>query len=76
MSILDQIKASRLSKQGRTNPSGIFEGTPENVALVRRGVEVPTASTVIPPIINPTDVTFNALQQPTYLDFLKSSPTR
>lgn len=76
MSILEQIKASKLSKQGRTNPSGIFEGTPENVALVRRGVEVPTVSTVIPPIINPTDVTFNALQQPTYLDFIKSSPTR
>jgi len=76
MSILEQIKASKLSKQGRTNPSGIFEGTPENIALVRRGVEVPTVSTVIPPTINPTDVTFNALQQPTYLDFIKSSPTK
>ena len=76
MSILEQIKASKLSKQGRTNPSGIFEGVPQNVTLVRRGVEVPTASPVIPPIINPTDVTFNGLQEPTYLNYLKSSPTR
>lgn len=76
MSILQQIKASKLSKQGKTNPSGVFEGVPQNVTLVRRGVEVPTASPVIPPIINPTDVTFNALQQPTYLDYLQSSPTK
>ena len=76
MSILEQIKASKLSKQGRTNPTGVFEGTPQNVALVRRGVEVPSASSVIPASVNPTDVTFNALQQPTYLDFIKSSPTR
>ncbi len=76
MPILEQIKASKYSKQGRTNPTGVFEGVPTNVALVRRGVEVPTASSVIPAILNPTDVTFNALQQPTYLDYLKSSPTR
>lgn len=76
MPILEQIKGSKLSKQGRTNPTGVFEGVPNNVALVRRGVQSPTASPVIPAILNPVDVTFNALQEPTYLDYLKSSPTR
>ena len=76
MSILSQIEKSNLSKQGRTNPTGVFEGTPANVASVVRGAKVPITSPAIPPIQNPTDVTFNGLSEPTYLDYLRSSPTR
>jgi hypothetical protein len=73
MAILDQIKKSQLSKQGQTNPSGKFEGTPENVTTVVRGSSVPLADSVIPVIQAPIDVTYGAKPQPTYLDFLKSS---
>jgi hypothetical protein len=76
MPILEQIKSSKLSKQGRTNPTGVFEGTPENVAVVDRGTRVPVTSPAIAPIQNPIDVTFNSVAQPTYLDFLRSSPTK
>ena len=72
MEILDQITQSQLSKQGKTNPSGIFEGTPENVATVTRGSSIPLASSVIPASQNPIDVTYGAKPQPTYLDYLKT----
>lgn len=72
--ILGQIKKSQLSKKGQTNPSGKFEGTPENVAAVTRSTgTIPRVSTVIPPIQNPIDVTYDNGPQPTYLDFLRSS---
>jgi hypothetical protein len=73
MSVLGQIKNSQLSKQGRTNPTGQFEGTPQNVTTVLRGSSVPLASSVIPVSQNPIDVTYGAKPQPTYLDFLKAS---
>lgn len=76
MAILQQIKTSKLSKQGRTNPTGVFEGTPQNVTVVDRGTRVPVTSPAITPIQNPIDVTFNSVAQPTYLDFLRSSPTK
>ena len=76
MSILAQIQGSNLSKKGRTNPSGIFEGMPANVADVVRDAKSPITSPAIQPIQNPTDVTFNSVSEPTYLDFLRSSPTR
>lgn len=76
MSILTQIEGSNLSKKGGTNPTGVFEGTPSNVSQVVRDAKVPITSPAIPPIQNPTDVTFNSVTQPTYLDFLRSSPTR
>ena len=72
MEIIDQIKQSQLSKQGRTNPSGIFEGTPQNVTTTVRGSSVPLASSVIPVSQNPIDVTYGAKPQPTYLDYLKT----
>jgi len=72
MSLINQIEKSKLSKQGKTNPSGIFEGTPANVAAVIRGSSVPLASSVIPVIQNPIDVTYNSLPQPTYLNYLKT----
>lgn len=72
MAILDQVKESRLSKQGRTNPSGIFEGTPQNVATVLRGYSVPLADSTLPVSEVPLDVTYNAKPQPTYLDYLKT----
>jgi len=72
MSVLNQIKDSQLSKQGRTNPTGQFEGTPQNVTTVLRGSSVPLASSVIPVSQNPIDVTYGAKPQPTYLDYLKA----
>lgn len=73
MSLLSQIKKSQLSKQGRTNPTGQFEGTPQNVATVLRGSSVPLASSVIPATQNPLDVSYDAKPQPTYLDYLKAA---
>ena len=73
MALIDQVKKSQFSKQGRTNPSGIFEGTPQNVAIVERGYSVPNASAVINPSQNPIDITFNLRDTQTYLDFLKST---
>ena len=71
--MLGQIKKSQYSKQGRTNPTGKFEGIPQNVATVLRGSSVPLASSIIPPIQDPVDVTYGAKPQPTYLEYLKAS---
>lgn len=76
MKILNQIRNSKLSKQGKTNPSGIFEGTPSNVGAVVRGFTVPQTSTEAPPIQDPIDVTFNAAQQQTYLGYIKQSQSK
>jgi hypothetical protein len=76
MDLLDQIEQSQLSKQGRTNPSGIFEGVPSNVTATIRGGSVPRASSIVPVSENPIDVTYGAKPQPTYLDFIKSSTGR
>lgn len=73
MALLGQIKKSQLSKQGKTNPTGQFEGIPENVVTVVRGSSVPLADSVIPPNQVPIDVVYGAKPQPTYLDYLKSS---
>ena len=73
MSVLNQIKNSQLSKQGRTSTTGQFEGTPQNVTTGLRGSSVPLASSVIPVSQNPIDVTYGAKPQPTYLDYLKAS---
>ena len=73
MSVLNQIKDSQLSKQGRTSITGQFEGTPQNVTTVLRGSSVPLASSVLPVSQNPLDVTYDAKPQPTYLDYLKAS---
>ena len=74
--MLGQIRKSTLSKKGQTNPSGIFEGTPANVAAVLRGSSVPLNSPAIPPIQNPIDVTYNAKPQPTYIEYIKSANKR
>ena len=76
MEILNQIQKSKLSKQGKTNPSGIFEGTPSNVGAVVRGFTVPQTSAEAPPIKDPIDVTFNAAPQQTYLGYLKESQSK
>lgn len=73
MSVLGQIKNSQLSKRGKTNPTGQFEGTPQNVTAVLRGSSVPLASSIVPPIQDPVDVVYGAKPQPTYLDYLKAS---
>jgi hypothetical protein len=73
MSLLGQIKKSNLSKHGQTNPSGIFEGTPQNVTTVLRGYSVPLTDSVVPASQAPIDVVYGAKPQPTYLDYLQSS---
>lgn len=70
--IRKQVQKSQLSKQGRTSTTGIFEGTPQNVAVALRGSSVPLASSVISVSQNPIDVTYGAKPQPTYLDYLKT----
>lgn len=76
MEIRNQIRDSKLSKQGKTNPTGIFEGKPTNVGVVVRGFTVPQTSTEAPPILDPIDVTFNAAPQQTYLGYLKESQSK
>lgn len=73
MAILNQIKESQLSKQGRTNPTGQFEGVPQNVATVLRGYSVPLADSVVSIDQAPLDVTYNAKPQPTYLDYMQAA---
>lgn len=72
MALIDQIKKSQFSKQGRTTTTGVFEGTPENVVNVERGYSVPNASIVIPPSQLPIDFVSNLRDTQTYLDYLKS----
>ena len=76
MSILGQIKKSQLSKQGRTNTTGQFEGTPSNVGASIRGQATAIVSPAIPPIQNPIDVTYEAKPQPTYLDYMQAANKR
>lgn len=71
MSVLEQIRDSRLSKNGQTSITGVFEGTPENVAAVLRGYSTPRSSTQGVFNVKPTDMTVNHPPQPTYLDYLK-----
>lgn len=72
MAILDQIEKSQLSKHGLTSTTGIFEGTPENVAITQRGSSKPLADSVISVSQAPIDVVYGAKPQPTYLDYLKT----
>jgi hypothetical protein len=76
MAIIEQIKGSNLSKKGKTNPSGVFEGVPSNVAAVVRGSSVPLSSPAIAPIQDPLDATYDALPQPTYLNYIKAANKR
>jgi hypothetical protein len=73
MALLGQIKNSQLSKQGRTTTTGVFEGTPQNVAIVQRGYSVPDSSIVLPPNQLPIDYVSNLRNTTTYLDYLKSA---
>jgi hypothetical protein len=76
MSVLNQIKNSQLSKQGRTNLTGQFEGTPSNVGASIRGQATAIVSPAIPPRQNPIDVTYEAKPQPTYLDYMQAANKR
>jgi hypothetical protein len=73
MALLGQIKNSQLSKQGRTTTTGVFEGTPQNVAIVQRGYSVPDAAIVIAPSQLPIDYVSNLRDTKTYLEYLKSA---
>lgn len=76
MSVINQVKKSELSKKGLTNPTGIFEGVPSNVAAVVRGGNEPRITSNISPVVIPLDTTFNAKPQPTYLDYLQATTKR
>lgn len=72
MALLGQIKKSQYSKQGRTTTTGVFEGTPQNVAIVQRGYITPNASIALPPSQLPIDYVSNLRNTQTYLQYLKS----
>jgi hypothetical protein len=40
--LISQVVESRLSKQGKTTTTGIFEGQPENALVSARGFVTPT----------------------------------
>jgi len=72
MALLGQIKNSQFGKQGRTTTTGVFEGTPQNVAIVQRGYSTPNAALVIAPSQLPIDYVSNLRNTQTYLEYLKS----
>lgn len=72
MALIEQIKNSQYSKQGRTTTTGVFEGTPENVVLVQRGYSAPNAAIIIAPNQLPIDYVSNLRNTKTYLEYLKS----
>ena len=70
--ILTQIANSKMSKQGQTNLTGVFEGTPTNAAIVQT-LTNPSPSTAITAAQNPTDAIYqNFPPQKTYLDYLQT----
>ena len=73
MALIDQITRSQLSKQGQTNPSGIFESKPANVAAALRGNVVLQGVVQAPPVVNPIDIIPNDVSQQTYLEYLKAA---
>lgn len=73
MALIEQIKKSQLSKQGKTTTTGVFEGTPENVVAVERGYTVPNATAVVSIRQLPIDSVNNLRDTQTYLDYLKSA---
>jgi len=76
MDIMDQILGSQLSKQARTNPSGIFEGTPANVAgVVFTTANIP-AQLKASPLEQPIDLVFTSATELTYLEYLKAANQR
>ncbi len=72
MALLGQIKNSQYSKQGRTSTTGVFEGTPQNVAIVQRGYSTPNAAIAVPPSQLPIDYVSNLRNTQTYIQYLKS----
>lgn len=69
--ILSQVQESKLSKQGKTTTTGIFEGQPQNVVIANRSNrEVPTA---IEKVQAPIDISFNnrLFESDTYLQYLE-----
>lgn len=72
MNLIDQVKKSQLSKQGKTSTTGIFEGVPANVAAVTRTRTYPTSTYRTPVAPSPIDATFDAKPQLTYLDYMRA----
>ena len=70
--LISQILKSKLSKQGKTSLTGIFEGQPSNTLVASRGFTTPTGNAMIDqPIVN--SVNFRNTQRPaeTYLEHMK-----
>jgi len=70
--ILSQVQESKLSKQGKTTTTGIFEGQPQNVVIANRSYKVPTS---VEKVQAPIDVSFNnkLFESDTYLQYLERS---
>lgn len=70
--ILSQIPDSKLSKQGKTTTTGIFEAVPENALVSARGFVTPTG---VQRVDAPIDAVYaynnKQTQAPTYLEHLK-----
>lgn len=70
--ILNQILDSKLSKQGKTTVSGVFEGQPQNALIGARGFTTPTGEQRVDAPIDAT-IAFNnqQTQAATYLEHLQ-----
>lgn len=70
--ILSQIPSSRLSKQGKTTTTGVFEAIPSNALVAARGFITPTGDERVDAPIDAV-VAYNnkQTQAPTYLEHLK-----
>ena len=65
--VLSQVQASKLSKQGKTTTSGVFEGQPDNTA-VSTGTTRPVNSTQQASI----NVASNQPQALTYVEYMRN----
>ena len=70
--IIDQIYNSKLSKQGKTSTTNVFEGTPQNALVGARGFITPTGEERVDAPIDFVVASNNKqTQAPTYLEHLK-----
>lgn len=65
--VLSQVQTSKLSKQGKTTTTGIFEGQPDNTA-VSTGTTRPVSSSQQ----NPINVATDQPKALTYLEYMRN----
>ena len=70
--IINQVYDSKLSKQGKTTTTGIFEGVPENSLVAVRGFTAPTGEQGVDvPIDAVVAINNQQTQASTYLEHLQ-----